>query len=74
MQTRLLACLAGGLLGAILTSAVSTGLELNPILAFIGCSLAGIALGYLASILLDIFAGNFEDVSPGASKETDFRK
>ena len=68
MQTRLLACLAGGLLGAVLTSTVSSGLGLTPVLAFIGCSLAGIAVGYVASILLDIFAGNYEDVNSGSPK------
>ena len=59
MQTRILACLAGGLLGAILTSTVSAGLSVSPLLAFIGCSLAGVAVGYLVSTLCDVFAGNY---------------
>jgi hypothetical protein len=68
VQTRLLACLAGGLLGAILTSTVSAGLGVSPLLGFIGCTVAGIALGCLVSILLDVFSGANEDANPDAPK------
>ena len=59
MQTRLLACVAGGLLGVALTSTINTGLDLglSPTLAFIACSSAGVAIGYVASILYDVFTG-----------------
>ncbi len=56
MQTRLFASLAGGLLGAAVASTVNASLELSPTLALIGCSVAGIALGYVVSMLFDVFA------------------
>jgi hypothetical protein len=55
MQTRLFACLAGGLLGVVLTSPINATLGLRPAIAFVGCSIAGIAVGYVASILVDVF-------------------
>jgi len=56
MQTRLIASLAGGLLGASLTSTANTILELSPTVAMIGCSSVGVALGYVVSMLFDVFA------------------
>jgi hypothetical protein len=56
MQTRLLATLAGGLLGVVLASPINASLGLTPILAVIGCSLSGMAIGYAVSILFDVFA------------------
>ena len=56
MQTRLIASLAGGLLGASLTSTANTILGLSPTVAMIGCSAVGIALGYVISMLFDVFA------------------
>jgi hypothetical protein len=57
VQTRLLACVAGGLLGVALTSTINSGLGLSPTLAMIACSSAGVAIGYVASILYDVFSG-----------------
>ncbi len=59
VQTRLLACLAGGLLGVVLASAINDGLglSLSPTLAVIACSSAGVGLGYVVSILFDVFSG-----------------
>lgn len=57
MQTRLLACIAGGLLGVALTSTINGGLGLSPTLALIACSSAGVAIGYVVSILYDVFTG-----------------
>ncbi|HUA82294.1 MAG TPA: hypothetical protein VMB85_00425 [Bryobacteraceae bacterium] len=58
MKTRLIATLAGGLLGLALASQVNTSLDLgiSPTLALAGCSLAGLAIGYVGSILFDVFA------------------
>ncbi|MSV34791.1 MAG: hypothetical protein EXQ47_04235 [Bryobacterales bacterium] len=56
MQTRLIASLAGGLLGVSLTSTANTILELSPTVAMIGCSAVGVALGYVISMLFDVFA------------------
>lgn len=55
MQTRLLSCIAGGLLGVVLTSPVNSALGLTPTLAFIGCTGAGVAVGYMVSMLIDAF-------------------
>jgi hypothetical protein len=58
MQTRLLACLAGGFGGIALTSVVNDSLGLEPTMAYVGCSLAGIALGYVVSTLFHVFAAD----------------
>jgi len=60
MKTRLIASLAGGLLGLMLAARINTGLGLgvSPTLALIGCSLAGLAIGYVASMLFDVFTAN----------------
>ena len=56
MQTRLFASLAGGLLGAAVASTVNASLELSPTVAWVGCSAIGVALGYVVSMLCDVFA------------------
>jgi len=62
MRTRLLACLAGGCLGAV-TSSIGGSFGLSPTMALAGCSFLGIGLGYVASIFLDIFVATPEDTS-----------
>jgi hypothetical protein len=62
MRTRLLACLAGGCLGAV-TSSIGANFGLSPAVALIGCSFLGVGLGYVASIFLDIFVTTPEDNS-----------
>jgi hypothetical protein len=57
VQTRLLSCLAGGLLGVALASTINESLGLTPTLAMIACASAGVALGYMVSILFDVFGG-----------------
>jgi hypothetical protein len=61
LQTRLFACLAGGFLGVAVTSPISSGLDLSPSVALIGCSLSGMAVGYVASVLFDVFAASPQD-------------
>ena len=61
MQTRLLACLAGGFLGVAVTSPINASLGLSPTMALIGFSSIGVAVGYVASMLFDVFAVNPED-------------
>jgi hypothetical protein len=61
VQTRLVACLAGGFLGIAVTSPINSSLGLSPTIALLGCSSIGVALGYVASILFDIFAASPED-------------
>jgi hypothetical protein len=59
VQTRLLACIAGGLVGVVLASPINSGLglSLSSTLAMIVCGSAGAALGCLASVLFDVFTG-----------------
>ncbi len=61
MRTRLIACLVGGLLGALVATPVNSTLGLNPMLALVACSLAGVAVGYVASIFFHIFTANADD-------------
>ena len=61
MQTHLLACLAGGFLGVVVAFQINGPVDLSPTITFIRCSSIGIAVGYVAGILFDLFAA-----SPGA--------
>jgi uncharacterized membrane protein YuzA (DUF378 family) len=61
VQTRLFASLAGGLLGVVVTFPINSSLGLNPALALVVCSLIGVAVGYVASILFDVFTASSED-------------
>jgi hypothetical protein len=56
VQTRLLACLAGGFLGVAVASTINASLGLSQTVAVIGCASVGIAIGYVASLLFDVFA------------------
>lgn len=58
VQTRLLACLAGGLFGFVVASPITDGMSLNPTIALIGCPLIGVAIGYAASLLFDVFTAS----------------
>jgi len=55
MRKRLLTCLIFGATGLAAALPIGDRLGLNTIVALIGCSVAGIFLGYLVSIFLDIF-------------------
>jgi hypothetical protein len=56
VQIRLLACLVGGLLGLVATSPINDKLGFSPTMAFIACISVGIGLGYVVSLLVDVFA------------------
>ncbi len=61
MRTRLVACLAGGALGAVLAPPISQSLTFSPKIVLIGCTLLGLAAGYVISIFIDVFAVSSED-------------
>lgn len=61
MQTRIIACIAGGLVGVVAASPVSNNFGVSSTFALIGCILAGIAVGYAASILFDVFTASPDD-------------
>ena len=66
MQTRLIAGIAGGLLGIAVASPVNAALGLNPAIAFIGCLSIGVAVGWVASTLFDVFTASPEDKNTGS--------
>ena len=55
MRKRLLVCLIFGATGLATALPIGNLLGLSTIQAFIGCTAAGVVLGYLVSVLLDIF-------------------
>ena len=55
MQTRLLSCLVGGFLGVVVATPAGNLLGLSENLAFLVCSISGVACGYVVSILIDVF-------------------
>lgn len=62
VQTRLLSCIAGGLVGAVLASPINGLLALPPAVALIACALAGVAVGYVVSILIDVFGSDHNQI------------
>jgi len=58
MRRRLLVCLAFGLLGLLCAFPVSDRLGVDLPWAFAGSAAAGIVLGYLVSIMCDVFFGD----------------
>jgi len=64
MQRRLIASIAGGVLGICLAPRLEGALGVSATLAFLGAPLGGIALACIASLLFDVFAG-----APGSSAE-----
>ena len=61
MQIRLFACIAGGLIGVVAASPVSNSFGVSPMLSVIGCIAAGVGVGYVASILFDVFTASSGD-------------
>ena len=57
MRKRLLVCLIFGATGLAVALPIGDRLGLSTVQALIGCSAAGVLLGYLVSIFLDIFLG-----------------
>lgn len=58
MRKRLLISLIFGAIGLAAALPIGDSLGLSTMQALIGCFLAGIFLGYLVSIFLDIFSSN----------------
>jgi hypothetical protein len=67
MRKRFIMALAGSVAGYFATSLLNAGWELPTTMAAVICSGAGLALGYVGSMLFDVFAGNVEgtDLSSG---------
>jgi len=56
VQIRLFACIAGALIGVVVASPVSRSFDVSPTVSLVGCLIAGIGIGYAASILFDVFS------------------
>jgi hypothetical protein len=63
MQKRLIASAVGGLVGIGLAYRFQDDFGISETLAYIGCCLAGMAIGWVASTLFDVFAAS-PDVTP----------
>ena len=70
MRTRLLACFAGGFLGVVVASPISQSFNVSLTWALIGCSLLGLALGYVVSIFFDVFTVSSEEESVESPTDT----
>ena len=57
MQRRLIASAIGGLVGLGLAYQFQDAFGISHTLAYSGCVLAGMAIGWVASTLFDVFAG-----------------
>ena len=57
MQRRIITSAIGGLIGLGLAYRFQDDLGSSQTLAYVGCILAGLALGWVASTLFDVFAG-----------------
>ena len=58
MQTRLLACISGGLFGVVAAYWVGERVNMSPVVTFVGCILAGIGIGYAVSMMIDVFTAD----------------
>jgi hypothetical protein len=61
MRKRFLVSIVGGIVGLALSVPLTDTLGVSQTLALVGCSVAGIVVGYVASILWEVFAGAHHD-------------
>ena len=64
MRNRLVCCISGGLLGFALAGIVSDALGLTPTLGTAFSTVAGLALGYVVSTLIDVFTAKPDGLLP----------
>ena len=58
LRRRLLVCGAFGAAGLAAALPISERFGFDTVLAFIGCTLGGVAIGYVLGIFLDVFLGS----------------
>ena len=68
MHRRLITSAAGGFAGLGLAYRFQDDFGISLSLAYIGCALAGMAVGWVASTLFDVFAGSPDVTPPDAHK------
>ncbi len=64
MQRRLIASALGGLIGLGLAYRFQEDFGISPSLAYGACAVAGMAIGWVVSTLLDVFAASPDEVPP----------
>ena len=65
MRKRLVCCISGGLLGFAFSGKLIETLELAPTIGMALGAAVGLALGYVASTLIDVFAAKPDSLLPG---------
>ena len=63
MQTRLIFCLAGGVLGLLVPLTVGGNMGLSPLFAMLGFTAIGVVVGYVVSVFIDVFVARTGDES-----------
>ena len=58
MQIRLFASLAGGLLGVATAYTIHSRFGVDATIALIGCSAIGLSIGYVVSMVIDVFTAS----------------
>jgi hypothetical protein len=58
MVKRLLSSMVGGLIGVVIAWHFQDALGTSPALAYGSCTVGGLGIGYVASMLFDVFAGS----------------
>jgi uncharacterized membrane protein len=61
MRKRFLVSIVGGIIGLALSVPLTDTLGVSQTLALVSCSIAGIVVGYVASIFWEVFAGTPHD-------------
>jgi hypothetical protein len=65
MRNRLVCCISGGLLGFALAGTINDALGLTPTIGIAFSTIAGLALGYVVSTLIDVFTAKPDTLLPG---------
>jgi len=68
MRNRLVCCISGGLLGFALSGTISNALGLTGTVGTVFCAVAGLALGYVVSTLIDVFTAKPDSLLPRQSE------
>jgi len=65
MRKRIVCCISGGLLGFALSGAIGDALGLTSTLGAVFSVASGLAVGYVVSTLMDVFAAKPDSLLPG---------
>lgn len=65
MRNRLVCCISGGLLGFALSGTINNALALTGTVGTVFSVVAGLALGYVVSTLIDVFTAKPDSLLPG---------